>query len=101
MQTYHASVTTKQLIHIDMIIACEYQAIPLLYLSHSFHSICLRKKQRYKRTEVTSFPTINMNAYKRADQNNVTTEASDTNGKKMFVSSLINHFHYAPITLCH
>ena len=39
-----------------------------------------------------------MNAYKRADQNNVTTEASETNGKKMFVSSLINHFHYAPIT---
>ena len=42
-----------------------------------------------------------MNAYKRADQNNVTTEASETNGKKMFVSSLINDFHYAPITLCH
>ena len=82
-----------------MITACEYQAIPLLYLSHSFHNICVRKKQRYKPTEVTSFTTMNMDAYKRADQNNVTTEASVTNGKKMFVCSLINDFHNAPITL--
>ena len=30
---------------------------------------------------------MNMNTFKRADPNNVTTEASGTNGKKLFVPS--------------
>ena len=38
-------------------------------------------------TKVTSNTTINMNTCKRADPNNVTTEASGTNGKKLFVRS--------------